>query len=147
MCYTCKVAFLVIRPIAVFFYRSLALPSLLSITRFYILFQILSRTSLLALFNLFHGLFLDNVTFKITFKRVKCVCNIESIGALRACTVSMKSFEICSNFANKNIALLSNFRTFPGFSKCKALEDFLISFLEIVHLKGYLGGISQNSNF
>ena len=46
----------------------------------------------------------------------------------------------------KNV-FLSNFRTFPNFSKCKALGDFLISFLEIVHLKGCLGGISQNSNF
>ena len=41
----------------------------------------------------------------------------------------------------------SNFRTFPNFSKCKALGDFLISFLEIVHLRGCLGGTSQNSNF
>ena len=41
----------------------------------------------------------------------------------------------------KNV-FLSNFRTFPNFSKCKALEDFLISFLETVHLKGCLGGIT-----
>ena len=27
------------------------------------------------------------------------------------------------------------------------IEDFLISFLEIVHLKGCLGGISDNLNF
>ena len=46
----------------------------------------------------------------------------------------------------KNVVLL-NFRTFPNFSKCKELEDFLISFLEIVHLKGCLGGISDNLNF
>ena len=41
---------------------------------------------------------------------------------------------------------------FSNFSKilkmhCKALGDFLISFLEIVHLRGCLGGIGQNSNF
>ena len=36
------------------------------------------------------------------------------------------------------------FLIFSNFSKCKALEDFLIQFLEIVHLKGSLGGISQN---
>ena len=40
------------------------------------------------------------------------------------------------NFSKKNSQKL-----------CKAPEDFLISFLEIVHLKGCLGGISQNSNF
>ena len=38
MCCTCKVAFLLIRPIVVF-HRSPALPSPLSITRFYILFE------------------------------------------------------------------------------------------------------------
>ena len=38
VCYTCKVAFLLIRPIVVF-HRSPALPSPLSITRFYILFE------------------------------------------------------------------------------------------------------------
>ena len=38
VCCTCKVAFLLIRPIVVF-HRSLALPSPLSITRFYILFE------------------------------------------------------------------------------------------------------------
>ena len=51
VCYTCKVAFLVIRPIVVF-HLSPALPSPLSITRFHILFEqtiILSRASLLAL--------------------------------------------------------------------------------------------------
>ena len=49
--YSCKVAFLVIRPIVVF-HLSPALPSPLSITRFDILFEqtiILSRASLLAL--------------------------------------------------------------------------------------------------
>ena len=38
VCCTCKVAFLLIRPIVVF-HRSPALPSPLSITRFYILFE------------------------------------------------------------------------------------------------------------
>ena len=38
MCCTCKVVFLLIRPIVVF-HRSPALPSPLSITRFYILFE------------------------------------------------------------------------------------------------------------
>ena len=50
-CCTCKVAFLLIRPIVVF-HRSPTLPSPLNITRFYILFEqtiILSRASLLAL--------------------------------------------------------------------------------------------------
>ena len=39
MCCTCKVAFLLIRPIVFFFYRSPALPSPPSITRFYTLFE------------------------------------------------------------------------------------------------------------
>ena len=38
VCCTCKVAFLLIRPIVVF-HRSPALPSPLNITRFYILFE------------------------------------------------------------------------------------------------------------
>ena len=59
----------------------------------------------------------------------------------------MKIVEIWSTFATKKNVFLSNFGTFPNFSKFKALEDFLISFLEIVHLMGCLGGISQNSNF
>ena len=47
----------------------------------------------------------------------------------------------------KLLKLATISRTFPNFSRCKALEDFLITFLEIVHPKGSLGGISQNSNF
>ena len=66
---------------------------------------------------------------------------------MRACAASLKIVEICSNFANKKNVFLSNFRTFPNFSKRKALGNFLISFPEIVHLKGCLGGISQSSNF
>ena len=54
VCCRCKVAFLLIRPIVVF-HRSPALPSPLSITRFYILFEqtinIIARASLLALAN------------------------------------------------------------------------------------------------
>ena len=66
---------------------------------------------------------------------------------MRACTASLKIVEIWSNFANKKSVILSNFRTFPNFSKCKALEDFLISFLEIVHLKGCLGSIRTDLKF
>ena len=65
---------------------------------------------------------------------------------MRACTAFLKIAKVCSNFANKTEGILSNFLTFPNFSKCKALEDFLIPFLEIVHLKGCLGGIRQKSN-
>ena len=54
VCCTFKVAFLLIRPNVVF-HRSTALPSPLSITRFYILFEqtinIIARASLLALAN------------------------------------------------------------------------------------------------
>ena len=74
----------------------------------------------------------------------KCMCNIKSIGAFARL---LKFVEICSNFTNLKNVFLSNFGTFPNFSKCKALEDFLISFLAIVDLKGCLGGISQSSNF
>ena len=42
---------------------------------------------------------------------------------------------------------LANFRTSLNFSKCKALGDFLISFLETVISKDCLGGISRNSDF
>jgi len=38
ICYTCKIAFVLIRPIVVF-HHSLALPSPFTITRFYILFE------------------------------------------------------------------------------------------------------------
>ena len=71
-------------------------------------------------------------------------CAISEIWKLlRACIASLKIVEICSNFANKK-CILMEFLIFSNFSKCKALEDFLIQFLEIVHLKGSLGGISQN---
>ena len=41
----------------------------------------------------------------------------------------------------------AKFRTFLYFSKCKALGDFLISFLEMDVSKSVLGDISQNSSF
>ena len=73
--------------------------------------------------------------------------NIKSIGAFARlyCFV-----EICWNlhpFSELKNVFFANFRTFLKFSKCKALGDFLISFLERVPLKGCLGGISQNWNF
>ena len=77
----------------------------------------------------------------------KYMSNIKSIGALARlyCFV-----EICWNlhpFPELKNVFFANFRTFLKFSKCKALGDFLISFLERVPLKGCLGGISQNWNF
>ena len=77
----------------------------------------------------------------------KYMSNIKSIGALARlyCFV-----EICWNlhpFSELKNVFFANFRTFLKFSKCKALGDFLISFLERVPLKGCLGGISQNWNF
>ena len=78
---------------------------------------------------------------------VKIMCNIKSIGAFARLYCFL---EICWNllqFREEKKVFLSNFLTFPNFSKCKALEDFLTSFLEMVHLKGCLGGISQNLNF
>ena len=35
-------------------------------------------------------------------------------------------------FDEKNFIFFANFRTFVNISKCKALGDFLISFLEII---------------
>ena len=77
----------------------------------------------------------------------KYMSNIKSIGALARlyCFV-----EICWNlhpFPELKNVFFANFGTFLKFSKCKALGDFLISFLEIVPLRGCLGGISQNWNF
>ena len=77
----------------------------------------------------------------------KYMSNIKSIGAFARlyCFV-----EICWNlhpFSELKNVFFANFRTFLKFSKCKALGDFLISFLERVPLKGCLGGISQNWNF
>ena len=39
------------------------------------------------------------------------------------------------------------FRTFQNFAKCKALGDFLISLLEIVHPKGFLCGYQPKFEF
>ena len=77
----------------------------------------------------------------------KCMSNIKWIGAFARlyCFV-----EICWNlhpFSELKNVFFANFRTFLKFSKCKALGDFLISFLERVPLKGCLGDISQNWNF
>ena len=77
----------------------------------------------------------------------KYMSNIQSIGAFARlyCFV-----EICWNlhpFSELKNVFFANFRTFLKFSKCKALGDLLISFLERVPLKGWLGGISQNWNF
>ena len=77
----------------------------------------------------------------------KYMSNIKSIGAFARlyCFV-----EICWNlhpFSELKNVFFANFRTFLKFSKCKALGDFLILFLERVPLKGCLGGISQNWNF
>ena len=77
----------------------------------------------------------------------KYMSNIKSIGTFARlyCFV-----EICWNlhpFPELKNVVFANFGTFLKFSKCKALGDFLISFLEIVPPKGCLGGISQNSNF
>ena len=63
MCFTCKVAFLLIRPIVVFSpFSSPARPSPFSITRFYILFEqtkIFSRASLLALAKPIYASYVD----------------------------------------------------------------------------------------
>ena len=73
----------------------------------------------------------------------KCMCNIKSIGAFCALVLlPWKLLKFAAISRIKNV-FLSNFRTFPNFSKCKALGDFLISFLEIAHLKGCLGGTSR----
>lgn len=45
------------------------------------------------------------------------------------------------------MCFFANIRTLLNVCKCKALGDFLVSFLEIVISKGSLGGISQNSIF
>ena len=73
--------------------------------------------------------------------------NIKLIGAFARlyCFV-----EICWNlhpFSELKNVFFANFETFLKFSKCKALGNFLLSFLERVPLKGCLGGISQNWNF
>ena len=77
----------------------------------------------------------------------KYMSNIKLIGAFARlyCFV-----EICWNlhpFSELKNVFFANFRTFLKFSKCKALGDLLISVLERVPLKGWLGGISQNWNF
>ena len=74
--------------------------------------------------------------------------NKKSTGFFRARTVSLKSFEILTNFINK----YGIFCEFSNFSKIfqikfKALGDLLISFFEIIIPKGCLGGINQNSIF
>ena len=77
----------------------------------------------------------------------KCMCNIRSIGAFARLYCFLKNCSNLQQFRELKNVFSSNFRTFPNFSKCQALKDFLISFLDKVHLKGCLGGISQNSNF
>ena len=64
---------------------------------------------------------------------------------LRARTDSLKMFETENNVMSKTVFFLANFWTFLNLSKCKALWDFLISFIEIDMPGGCLGGKKQNS--
>ena len=72
------------------------------------------------------------------------------------CSLKLSKFrpilwiKIASDFRGLHFLLFlffTKFGTFLHFSRCKALGDFLISFLELDISKGCLGDISQNSSF
>jgi len=76
------------------------------------------------------------------------MCNIKSIAAFARLYCFLKIVETAAiSRIKKCIFVAGIFDLLQNFSKRKDLEDFLKSFLEIVHLKGCLGGISRNSNF